>query len=479
MKNYLSILCFIICLSSFSQKKEFDVQKTYTVKEVLEDIDYSEKYLIKFHPDPFKYISKDSLHAFVLRQKAKIDTPLNEMQVRFCIKRIVAKIGCGHTDVAASKKYTKAIKKINRPILPLNVFVTDSNKMFVLNNLSSDTTIKAGDEIVSIDKYSIPSILKRIYSITTSDGYNETYKKQTIRYNSFKYYYGFCYGFKLDYIVKIKHQNNSISSCNLKAISTLKDTLIFPYTDSVHYIKKTKNYSYHIISEKKPIAIIDINGFKGNHWRGFFRKTFKDIKQKSIEHLVIDLRDNGGGQINLGLNFLSYLIDEKIVLPFDKKINTTSFHPKYKMGFGIRAIPILFSLRPPERFKNGKLRHYFIKYPKRKKQFKGQVYVLTNGKSFSMSSVASSYLKYKRKAIIIGEETGGNIAGSNAVINGKIFLPNTDIQIFIPLYHLYHDIDVKNNNDRGLMPDYPMHYTKEDLLKGNDLDLSKVIELVN
>lgn len=478
MRCCLSILCLIICLSSFSQKKEFDIQKKYSVKQVLEDIDYTEKYLIKFHPDPFKYISKDSLHAFVLRQKAKIDTPLNEMQIRFCIKRIVAKIGCGHTDVGASKKYTKAIKKINRPVLPLNVFVTDSNGLFVLNNLSSDTTIKPGDEILSIDKYSIPNILKRIYSITTSDGYNETYKKQTIRYKNFKYYYSFCYGFKLDYTVKIKHQNNSITTCNLKAISTLKDTLILPYTDSIHFIKKTKNYSYRIVKEKKSIAIIDINGFKGMRWRGFFRKTFKDIKRKNIEHLVIDLRDNGGGQINLGLNFLSYLIDEKIILPFDKKINTTAFHPKYKMPFGNRAIPILFSLKPPERIKNSNLRHYFIKFPKKRKQFKGQVYVLTNGKSFSMSSVAASYLKYKSNVTIIGEETGGNIAGSNAVINGKILLPNTDIQIFIPLYHLYHDINVKNEG-RGLMQDYPTHYSKEAVLKGIDLDLNKVIELVN
>ena len=189
MKVYLGILCFIICLSGLSQKKGFDIRKKYSVKQVLEDIDYTEKYLTKFHPDPFRYISKDSLHAFVLSQEAKIDTPLTEMQMRFYIKRIVAKIGCGHTDAAASKKYAKSIKKTNRPILPLNVFVADSNKLIVLNNLSSDTTIKPGDEILHIDKRPVNTILKNIYSITTSDGYNETYKKQSTRYNSFKYYY--------------------------------------------------------------------------------------------------------------------------------------------------------------------------------------------------------------------------------------------------------------------------------------------------
>ncbi len=478
MKGCLSILFTIICLSSFSQKRQFDIHKKYSVKQILADIDYTEKCLAKFHPDPYRYISKDSLHAFVLNLKSKIDTPLTELQARFYIKSIIAKIGCGHTDVAASKKYAKAIKKINRPILPLNVFVSDSNKLIVLNNLSTDSTIKPGDEILSINKRSTNTILKTIYSITTSDGYNETYKKQSTRYTMFKYYYSFCYGFKLDYFTKIKHQNNTITTYDLKGISTLKDTLILAKQDSVNTIQKIKYCSYSILKNTKPIALIDINSFKGRHWRSFYRKTFKDINQKHIENIVIDLRDNGGGQINLGLNMLSYLIDKKLVLPFDKKVNGMVLNPKYKMDFGTRPVPFLFALRLPERFKNGKLRHYFIKFPNKNKQFKGQIYVLTNGKSFSMSSVAASYLKYKSKAIIIGEETGGNATGSNAVLSGKIILHNTKIIVHIPMYHLYHDVNTENTG-HGVIPDYPTNYKKEEVINGIDADIRKVLELVN
>ena len=280
MKNCLSILYFIICLSSFSQTKKFDIQKKYPVKQILADIDYTEKYLIKFHPDPFRYISKDSLHAFVEYTKSKIDTPLTEMQIRFYVKRIIAKIGCGHTDVAASKQYTKAVKKLNRPILPLNTFVTDTNRLFVLNNLSKDSTIKPGDEIISIDKRPVKNILKTIYSVTTSDGYNETYKKQGTRFYWFKYYYSFCYGFKPEYVVKLKHKDNSITNYTLAAISSLKDTVILPKRDSVHILEKTKTCTYSIIKNDKNVAVIDIDGFKGRHWHRFFRKTFKDIKEK-------------------------------------------------------------------------------------------------------------------------------------------------------------------------------------------------------
>lgn len=477
MKNYFSLLFILIYWNSFSQKKEFDFQKKYSVNQVMQDIDYTEKYLAKFHPDPFRYISKDSLHAFILNLKSKIDTPITETQTRFYIKLIIAKIGCGHTDVGASKKYTKAIKKLNKPVIPLNVFITDSNQVVILNNLTNDSTIKVGDEILSIDNHSINKIINTIYSVYPSDGYNKTHKKQGIRYNWFKYYYSFSYGFKLNYSIKIKHQDNNTTTYKLPAYSSIKDTLILPKKDSVNYIRKTKACSFSIIQDDKPIALIDIDAFKGRHWLRFFRKSFKDIKHKNIEHLVIDLRDNGGGQVAYGMNLLSYLIDKPIKLSFDRKPNLIPLNFRFKMNIFTRITPLFLSLRFQDIPKHGRLRHYIISFPKKRNAFKGQVYVLTNGKSFSMSGVDATYLKYKSNAIIVGEETGGNIAGSNAIISGNIVLPNSKIQIFIPMYHIYHDINVKNNG-YGLMPDYPTYYTKDDVLKGVDVDLKKVMELV-
>ena len=478
MKNYFSLICIIFYLSSFSQTENFNFNKTYSVAQIIEDIDFTEKYLTKFHPDPFKYISKDSLHAFVLKQKQKIDSPLTEMQLRFYIKQIIAKIGCGHTDVGASKTYTKAIKKLNRPILPINVFITDSSQLFIFNNLSNDSTIKPGDEIVSINNHTSKQILNTIFSVYTSDGYNKTYKKQGVNYDWFKYYFSFCYGFKLKYNVKIKHQNNTITNYNLAGVSSLSDTLILPKKDSINYLRKTKTCTYSIIQDDKKIAVIDINSFRGKHWYSFFRKTFKDIKRKKIDNLVIDLRDNGGGQINDGLNLLSYLIDERLTLPFDRKANLMALNPKYKMGLPSRIAPFIFCTLMPKWIVNGRLRHYFITFPKKRNAFKGQVYVLINGKSFSMSSVVSTYLKYKANATIIGEETGGNSASSNAVLSGNINLPNSNIRVFIPMYHLYYTVNIENIG-RGLMPDYPTYYTKDIILKGQDLDLRKVKELVH
>ncbi|MEZ4901838.1 MAG: S41 family peptidase [Spirosomataceae bacterium] len=43
------------------------------------------------------------------------------------------------------------------------------------------------------------------------------------------------------------------------------------------------------------VAILDINTFRDSGYSRFYRKSFKSIRQKNIQHLVIDVRANGGG----------------------------------------------------------------------------------------------------------------------------------------------------------------------------------------
>lgn len=477
MKSAYCILLFSLCFSLFSQKKTFDLQKKYSVAECLKDIDYTEKYLCKFHPDPFRYISRDSLHQFVLHIQSKLREPLTEMQLRFYIKQIIAKIGCGHTDAAASKKYTKQIQKTSRAILPINAFVIDTNRMFILNNLSADSSIKPGDEIISINHVMVSEILNTIFSIYSSDGLNTTYKKQGIKYNWFKYYYSFCYGYQPNYILEIKNSEGTISSHTIQCISSLKDTLILPTKTNAEYIHQTKYCHFSILNDNDKIALMDIDGFKGRGWRRFTRRSFHTLKEKNIRNLVIDLRDNGGGEIMDGLNLLSYLNPKITTLSFDRKFNLLPLNFRYKMDPFTRISPIIFSTLTPHWLKNGRLRHYFFSFPKKTK-YKGNIFVLINGKSFSMSGVVASYLKHNLNAIVIGEETGGNIKGSNAVLGGKIILPNSKIQVLIPYYHIYHHIPPPNTS-RGVMPDYPTHYQSSDIINGSDVDLKKVLDLVN
>ena len=478
MRDLVLIICFLFIKTTYAQNVEDDIlQKKYTVAQILEDIDYTHKYLVKFHPDPYRYIAKDSLDIFVKRIKTLIDTPLTEMQVRFYIRQIITKIGCGHTDAIGSKAYVKKLNKISRSVLPINVFIDKQQKMYVYNNLTGDTTIANGDEILGLGKHKSKSILKSIYSIYSSDGYNLTQKTEALNYDWFKYFYSFCYGFKPAYPITIKHKNGVITSYTLAGIESKKDTVIFPKRDTIIAIQSIKTCNYGISKQDSNLAIIDINAFRGWHWRRFLRRSFADINKKQVPNLVIDLRNNSGGEIIKGLKMLSYIIPEKVVVPIDGKPNLLGLNPRLKSGFAVRFTQLVIFNLMPSWPKHGRWRHYFVAYPKKKKAYKGKVFVLVNGKSFSMSCVAASYLKYKTNAKIIGTETGGNVSGSNAALSGKLVLPNTHVRVVVPLYHIYHTINTTNKG-YGVMPDYETNYSIDDALKGSDVDLQKVLELI-
>ncbi|WP_435526032.1 S41 family peptidase [Chryseobacterium indoltheticum] len=57
--------------------------------------------------------------------------------------------------------------------------------------------------------------------------------------------------------------------------------------------------------------------------------------------------------------------------------------------------------------------------------FKGKVYLLINGGSFSASSVISSKLKFDKRVTLVGEETGGANDGTVAGFYSYQKLPNS------------------------------------------------------
>jgi C-terminal processing protease CtpA/Prc len=54
-------------------------------------------------------------------------------------------------------------------------------------------------------------------------------------------------------------------------------------------------------------AYIRLTTFSSGGLRKFFRKSFKKIEAEKIENVVIDLRENGGGNVGLSNKLTKYL----------------------------------------------------------------------------------------------------------------------------------------------------------------------------
>ncbi len=117
------------------------------------------------------------------------------------------------------------------------------------------------------------------------------------------------------------------------------------------------------------------------------KASFAEIKAKNIEHLIIDVRNNGGGDPIPTQELISYLIDEKFVMYKDVYTKTNKIKDrKYYKKQGVFLLNLFSWLKVKKISDN----HYRRRnkegmdvYSPKENIFKGQLYILTNGNSFS------------------------------------------------------------------------------------------------
>lgn len=97
--------------------------------------------------------------------------------------------------------------------------------------------------------------------------------------------------------------------------------------------------------------------------------------------------------------------------------------------------------------------------------------------SFSATGESTSLFHYYKKAVFFGEECGAGYYGNTSGFMVMATLPNTKIQVRIPLILYTMAVDGYPMN-RGIVPDVPVTPTIEDLLAGRDLVMDRALEFL-
>jgi C-terminal processing protease CtpA/Prc len=137
---------------------------------------------------------------------------------------------------------------------------------------------------------------------------------------------------------------------------------------------------------------------------------------------------------------------------------------------------LLTRKRNDGRYHFGYWERHFVK-PEKRFHFSDNVYVLTNGLTFSASSLFCNAVKGQGNVTLVGENTGGGWHGNSGIMIPDITLPNTKLRVRLPMFRLVQYQHVPKTGT-GVIPDIYIGPTVESTAKEIDRKMVFVKDLI-
>ncbi|MDP9961744.1 S41 family peptidase [Chryseobacterium lathyri] len=499
MKNY-SIILLAAALSSCSSIRRYNEQRAACIgpEELKEDIDYAYLKLQKMHPQLYWYISQKDLDYKFDSLKQTINQSLTPLQFYFKLQPVIADIREGHLALRIPrKKFTKSqIKALEHKkgmFSRFGYYIQDDH-LYIIENKDSIEDIKPGTEVLAINNIPVSEYIKKYRQLISSDGYNTTFQSYFLKDVFFNFYTaenGFTdtafietlyNGTKQTYTL---HRESKSKNDLEKDKEQEKRTPEKKVNDYVAF-SNSYNRNFKFLDRDSTTAYIKIKSFSSDYSDKFYRETFSKIKNAGSKYLIIDVRNNYGGSLHEINNLYSYLAPKPYVLikPSQLASRVTPLRTNYfrkstpfQYAFKSLAYPTYVFAQTFSTYKKDGKVYYKMKADKptkpNKNAFQGKVFVLINGGSFSASSIITAKLKYDKRAILVGEETGGANDGTVAGFYSYQKLPHSRINLPIGLLLVQPNIDFLNMK-RGVAPDVTVTESMQDIINKKDPQLDWV-----
>jgi C-terminal processing protease CtpA/Prc len=421
-----------------------------------------------------RYSSREELRRIFDQAEKSLTRPMSTPEFFRVLAPVVAAIKCGHTAVSLPTGFTGTYAG-KRGVLPLEVRVLEG-KTFVWRDLSGGPASLAGMEIRSINGVPASTIVEKMLAAAPGDGDIQTGRMRRIGGWTFSSRLLTLVGLSGPYDVALRDsKENREIKVHLEGadLARLQEAARarFPQDQP-----PTTAGEFQLLDEGR-IAVMKIREFGGfvdagrkRTLREFYRESFDSMNRKGTKTLVLDLRDNGGGEDELGKLLLSYLLDKPFKYYDELVINAREF--TFKKYTTLPEVPAdAVERRPDGKYRLVKHPNLGVQQPSRP-TFAGKVLILINGGSFSTTAEFLSQAHYHRRATFIGEESGGGYYGNTSGAVPALTLPNTKLIVHVPLVTYYVAVGGYKAGAHGVLPDHPIRYTIEELLAGKDKELA-------
>lgn len=453
----LILLPLLIVLSAQGQSNP-----TFSKEKVREDLETLRESLIAAHYDVYAYTSPQAFDAVYSEVQRSIDKDsLSLLESTGIFQRLTSAVNNGHTEIDFPAPAYIEYAYGGGTIFPLEIaFEQDTPR--VRKNFSNDSTIRPGSEILRINGESITDILSKIFPQISAE--RPYFKKAKIEMYSFPRCYWQVFGRQDDFTVEIR-SNGTTQTHSLKAVNLIEG----------YEMKRTE-----VLNAKMALRFLDgaayLNpgNFSGDEtrYRHFIDSAFVEIKERKGKHLIIDLRNNGGGDDSFSDYLVSYIADKPFKWNSRFSLKTSDILKEHVRKHNDTTDPYFQAILSHA---SGEIFDYeFEAYPPQpqQKRFTGKVFVLINRQSHSQAAVTAAQMQDYQLGTLIGEETGDY--PSLYASQFQFTLPNTGIPVKISKGYIVRVIG--STEARGVIPDV---FIKDHLLDEKDEILEGAWKMIN
>jgi hypothetical protein len=406
----------------------------FSPDQIKADLKYLYQTLQEAHYNLYVHTRRDELEKEYKRIKASLHAPLTLHEVNLRFQRFVALVNVGHCNIAFY--YGRYGSDGNR-LFAFDLIVRDG-RVLISRSYSTDSRFVAGDQLLALEGKPINAAMDEVLGYLC--GERRYLKESSMEGISFPRLWWYAHGNRDSYHVQVRNIRGNILSAQVDTVKART----FDQERGVN-IPCRSDREFKIIHKHiaylYPGPFLNVAGGKTYDNAAFLRfleSAFTDISTHKITNLIVDLRNNPGGDNSFSDPMIAYFATRPFRFCSKYSLRTSRVLKEYWTN----EVPKSLEQPTPEieRMKQAILAHkvgerfeYAISdYEPRRDalRFRGKVYALINRHSYSNATCTAAIIQDYRFGELIGEETAD--VPTSYASSASFALPNTGIKVTYP-----------------------------------------------
>ncbi|TSJ41597.1 S41 family peptidase [Fluviicola chungangensis] len=481
MKHLLTIFLLLILVC--------ECRAQISRRQLRNDFDLFTRIYEKANAGLYKHHSKQEIDSTFRANRKLIQKHTSYREFYTIVWKVIDFTGSCHNELSFPYSLKKELRK-QKIFFPLPLKYLN-HKLY--SNLEYKT-IPLGSELLSVNGIAAKDFAIEVSRYTSTDGYNLTGKYAFLETGLLFFYIYLAYGEQDSFTITYR-DGSEIKQQVLEPLD-YKDALENYRTRFIpaYHNNQGPDYFFHYTdSSKTGLLTVNTFGLGGpkseghKNYAAFLDSVFTDLKTHPIQNLIVDIRENGGGNDPNDLLLYSYLTkrnfrENRSAFTLFNSVPFKQFYVEEEtdeIADLEKDLKSEHNIRKNNRFyQNEQLNPVWI--PKTN-AFTGKLYLLVSPFVASAGSLFAGMVKSDEESVVVGQETLGGYYGHTGHISVSYQLPETGLLLTFSIVDLEQDVQELPDQKKGegIKPDFTVEQTIEEYLEGRDMVLEFARNLIH